>query len=123
MNLRYNIFFLLMLVSELIVYIVQRITDRELDEFTLFPYAIVGLIWTLALVLYNHYSKGSEKDPEWEAYKKKREEEQQDVRRREALDEKLCSKHYTQAEKEYLIYTADLSTEQKNILRKKHLNQ
>jgi hypothetical protein len=37
------------------------------------------------------------------------------------LDEKLTTGTYTDAEKEHLIYTAQLETEKKDELRKKHL--
>lgn len=119
MNIRPLIRALLVFGGYLIIYSIGCVRDQH----SIFPYGIISFVWIIVFSVSNHYTQGMEKDPQWEAYKKMREEQQQDVRRREALDEKLCSKKYTQAEMEYLIYTADLSTEQKNILRKKHLDK
>ena len=47
--------------------------------------------------------------------------EWEDRQRQKELDEKLTAGTYTDAEKEYLIYTAQLETEKKDELRKKHL--
>ena len=47
--------------------------------------------------------------------------EWEERQRQKELDEKLTAGTYTNAEKEYLIYTAQLETEKKDELRKKHL--
>lgn len=47
--------------------------------------------------------------------------EWEERQRLKAMDEKLANTHYTDAEKEYLIYTSDLTLENKNLLRYKHI--
>jgi len=49
--------------------------------------------------------------------------EWEERQRQKALDEKLTNGKYTKAEKEHLIYTANLSTDKKDTLREKHLGQ
>ena len=52
----------------------------------------------------------------------KRERAQRQKETLQALEQQLQTRHYTDAEIEYLIYHADLSTGQKDILRRKHFN-
>lgn len=47
--------------------------------------------------------------------------EWEERQRLKELDEKLQTGKYTSAEKEHLIYTANLTSENKNTLRQKHL--
>ena len=47
--------------------------------------------------------------------------EWEERQRMKAMDEKLSGGRYTDAEKEHLIYTADLTLENKDALRHKHI--
>ena len=83
------------------------------------PLAIYGRFWGYEnlLKIYAWYDRKTGKTHESGLPMAEWEERQ----RMKAMDEKLRGGRYTDAEKEHLIYTADLTLENKDALRHKHI--
>ncbi len=110
----------------LIYRLVQRFFILPLGPVVAFFYQLAFYIWlyttnkdTLLYHLEKTIRKWRKQDHESGIPMAEWEERQ----RQKALDEKLTNGKYTKAEKEHLIYTANLSTDKKDTLREKHLGQ
>ena len=113
----------LFILSELIVigilWLVSKTFGIMWAAIIAIPLAIYGRFWGYENLqkIYDWYDRKTGKVhksglpmAEWE-----------ERQRMKALDEKLTNAHYTNAEKEHLIYTSDLTLENKNLLRYKHI--